>query len=154
MIKREGLTPQYNALLEETIAWTEKNFDDTLQYMTNNTLRLMAEGSTIEEIEKGYKLEKSKRVNDAKFIARNQLSTYNGMQNKVRYQKLGIQKARWQTAEDERVRRCHAVRNDKVYDIDKGLYSSCDGKTLHPGQDYNCRCVAIPILPGEEEEND
>lgn len=154
MIKREGLTPQYNALVEETIAWVEKNADDTLAYMTNNTLRMMAEGSTLEEIESGYKLEKSKRVNDAKFIARNQLSTYNGMQNKIRYQKLGIQQAKWVTAQDERVRKCHAARNGKVFDLSKGLHSSCDGKTLQPGQDYNCRCIAQPILPGEDEDDD
>lgn len=153
MIKAEGLTPQYNALTEETIAWVEKNFDDTLAYMTNNTLRMMAEGATIEEIEAGYKLEKSKRVNDAKFIARNQLSTYNGMQNKIRYQKLGIQQAKWVTAQDERVRKCHAARNGKVFDLSKGLYSSCDGKTLLPGADYNCRCIAQPVLPGEEDDD-
>lgn len=152
MIKREGLSPQYNALTEETIAWVEKNFDDTLAYMTNNTLRMMAEGNTLEEIEAGYKMEKSKRVNDAKFIARNQLSTYNGMQNKIRYQKLGIQKAKWVTAGDERVRPSHNDRNGKVFDLSKGLYSSIDGQTLIPGQTYNCRCVAQPILPGEEEE--
>ena len=39
----------------------------------------------------------------------------------------------------------------KKFKINEGLYSSCDGKTLLPGMDYNCRCIMKPIIPDDED---
>jgi SPP1 gp7 family putative phage head morphogenesis protein len=87
-----------------------------------------------------------KLQNRIKLIARNETSNLNASISKKRMETLNITEARWQTAEDERVRQCHKVRDGKVYNIKKGLFSSCDNKTLWPGSDINCRCVAIPII--------
>jgi len=81
-----------------------------------------------------------------KTIVRTEVASINANVNKARYQNAGITRAIWQTSGDERVRSCHKVRDGKEYDLEKGLYSSCDGKWLSVGQDFNCRCVAIPIL--------
>lgn len=154
LIAREGLTPEINALMLETEQWIQKLRDDTLEEFAANSLRIMAKGVDYETALNEYRDEGNKRKNHAQFIARNQISTFNGLSNKLRYQKLGITQAVWVTARDERVRECHKVRDGKVYDLDKGLYSSCDGKTLFPGLDYNCRCIAKPIIPAEEgDEN-
>ena len=84
--------------------------------------------------------------NRVKLIARNERSTINAQITKKRQEELGIKRAVWRTSDDERVRPCHAIRNGKEYDISKGLYSSCDGKTLFPGEEINCRCIAIPKI--------
>jgi len=151
LIATEGLTPQYNALIEETFEWTVRNVEESLADFSANTLRLMAEGGTIEEVEKGFLQVAKKRVESSKFVARNQIANFNSLTGKIRAQNLGITHATWQTAEDERVRPCHAVRNDKVFELSEGLYSSCDGKTLLPGTDYNCRCISRYIIPGDED---
>ena len=96
--------PKINALIEESIAWTKKLRDETLELFTTTTLRGMALGNSLEEIMKGFKAKASDRKNHSKFIARNQIATFNAMTSKMRHQKLGITKGIWVTGHDERVR--------------------------------------------------
>lgn len=156
LIAKEGLKPQVNALMMETQQWAKKLRDDTLEHFTANTLRAMALGQSLEEILAGFDTEASKRKNHAKFIARNQIANFNGLSTKIRHQKLGITKGIWITARDGvepggRVRKCHHLRDGKEFDLAKGLYSSCDGKTLFPGTDYQCRCTYRAIIPELED---
>lgn len=76
----------------------------------------------------------------AKFIARDQAGSITGQMTAKRHQQAGITRFKWQTSEDERVRKQHAEFNGNVYD-----YSN-PPKGLLPGTDYNCRCVAIPVF--------
>ena len=147
----EGLTFQINAFQAETQQWVKKLRDDTLQMWTSNTLRQMAEGKGLPEILSQFDGMVEKRKNHAKMVARTQIATFNSLTSKARAQNLGITKARWVTSADERVRACHQVRDGKEYLLSEGLYSSCDGKTLQAGTDYNCRCTAIMIIPEMEQ---
>lgn len=146
----EGLTFQINAYQLETYQWIRKMRDDTLQMWTSNTLRDMAEGKGLPEILSQFDDMVEKRKNHAKMVARTQISTFNSLTSKARARNLGIEKAVWVTSADERVRPCHQVRNGKEFDLAEGLYSSCDGKTLLPGVDYNCRCDYRMIIPKME----
>lgn len=155
LIKQEGLTPNINALIIETQKWVNKELDDTLAYLGNNALRVMAEGVGYDELLESSIEEAEKRNTKSRFIARNQLSTFNGLSNKIRMQKVGIKQAVWVTAGDERVRPAkgrtsktnHRDRDGKVFDLDKGCYSSRDRKYLYPGVDYLCRCGSRAIIP-------
>jgi len=146
----EGLTSQINAYQLETMQWIKKMRDDTLQQWTSQTLRQMAEGKGLPEILSEFDGMVEQRKGHAKMIARTQISTFNSLTSKARAQNLGITKAIWRTAGDERTRTCHQARDGKEYLLSEGLYSSCDGKTLLPGTDYNCRCTAIMIIPEME----
>jgi len=146
----EGLTSQIKAYQLETMQWVKKMRDDTLQQWTSNTLRQMAEGKGLPEILEQFDGMVEQRKGHAKMVARTQISTFNSLTSKARAQNLGITKAIWRTAGDERTRTCHQARDGKEYLLSEGLYSSCDGKTLLPGTDYNCRCTAIMIIPEME----
>jgi len=146
----EGLTSQIKAYQLETMQWIKKMRDDTLQQWTSNTLRQMAEGKGLPEILSEFDGMVEQRKGHAKMVARTQISTFNSLTSKARAQNLGITKAIWRTAGDERTRTCHQARDGKEYLLSEGLYSSCDGKTLLPGTDYNCRCTAIMIIPEME----
>ena len=152
LMAKEALSPQINALIIETELWLKKLRDDTLEYFTNNSLRAMSLGNDLDGVMKQFDLSLSKQKNAAKFIARNQLSNFNGLLTKIRFQKVGVKKAKWQTSDDEKVRPCHRARNDITFDLSKGCYSRCDGKWLYPGTDYNCRCLLIAVLDEFEEE--
>ena len=147
----EGLTFQINAYQLETMQWIKKMRDDTLQQWTSNTLRQMAEGKGLPEILKQFDGMVEQRKGHAKMIARTQISTFNSLTSKARAQNLGITKAIWVTARDERTRASHASRDGKEFELSEGLYDSMDGKTLLPGTDYNCRCTAIMVIPEMEE---
>ena len=150
LIKQEGLKPQTNALIEESIDWVNRNLDETLADFSANSLRLMAEGNPVNEVLSGFKEIAGKRVESSKFVARNQIANFNSFNTRVRYQNLGITEAIWVTSGRESVRPSHADRNGKRFDISEGLYSSVDGKTLMTGVDYNCNCIMKPIIPEDD----
>lgn len=150
LLNSEGLQSNINALILETAQWAKKLRDETLEAYTANTLRVMAQGGSLKDVLAQYSGMEEKRKNHAKMVARTQVANFNSLVSKARAENLGIQKARWITSRDERVRKCHQVRNGKEFDMDKGLYASCDGKWLLPGTDYNCRCTYEFILPDEE----
>ena len=147
----EGLTFQINAFQAETQQWVKKMRDDTLQMWTSNTLRQMAEGKGLPEILSQFDGMVEQRKGHAKMVARTQIATFNSLTSKARAQNLGITTAVWVTARDERTRPCHKARDGKEYELSEGLYSSCDGKTLMPGIDYNCRCIARMKIPEMEQ---
>ena len=51
----------------------------------------------------------------------------------------------WRTRRDERVRSSHRMNDGRVF-----LWSDPPA-TEHPGEDYNCRCEAVPFVAGETE---
>ena len=151
LMATEGLTFTINALELETVQWITRLRDETLENYTANTLRVMAQGGSLTDVLSEFDGMVEKRKNHAKFTARNQIANFNSLLTKNRARNLGITKARWLTSEDERVRECHRVRNGKEFDLEKGLYASCDGKWLLPGIDYQCRCDYELIIPEDDE---
>jgi len=149
LIANENINPQTNALMAETEQWVQRLRDDNLNEMVATTLRQMALGNDIQGVISEYGKLKKKSRNNAKFVARQQLATYNSLLNKTRYQNMGIEKAIWVTAKDERVRPSHAKREGKVFDLSKGLPIPSDKRPLLPGVDWNCRCTYKPIIPAE-----
>lgn len=75
------------------------------------------------------------------FIARDQSSKLNAALTQARHEEVGIKKYMWSTSGDERVRESHAEKDGKVFE-----YANPPADTGHPGHDFNCRCVAIPVL--------
>lgn len=82
----------------------------------------------------------------AKLIARDQTSKMNGAFNQVRQTSLGIDRYVWQTSGDERVRPEHAENDGRVFSW------TDPPATGHPGEDINCRCVAVPYFDLDKEE--
>lgn len=139
--------------------------------------RAVREGKDFENILEGLKL----RANDltenrVKFLARDLVGSLNAVIQKNMQESVGVEFYLWQTQADERVRgrpgglypnapikhwEMEGVLckwdDPTVYSIDMGLtwiprYEDMPKK--HPGEDYNCRCMAIPFLNILAEEVD
>ena len=151
LVAKEAASQQIQALILETAQWAKKLRDETLESFTASTLRGMTLGNSLETIMSEFKTVTSTKKNAAKFVARNQVASFNGLVTKIRHQKIGIEEGIWVTSHDERVRKCHKMRDGKQFKLSEGLYSSCDGKTLLPGTDYQCRCTYKAIIPDFEE---
>lgn len=82
----------------------------------------------------------------AKLIARDQTSKMNGAFNEARQTSLGIDRYVWQTSGDERVREEHQANDGQVFNWND------PPATGHPGEDINCRCVAVPYFDLDKEE--
>ena len=94
----------------------------------------------------------------ARFIARDQAAKLNGDLTRIRAESLDLDYYEWGGAGDERQRKDHTVLNGMLCKwSDRTVYSGDGGKTwkkrsliggveLHPGEDYQCRCTAIPYV--------
>lgn len=82
----------------------------------------------------------------AKMLARDQTSKLNAQLSAARLGRAGISKYEWSTSRDERVRDSHAEKEGNIYE-----FADPPADTGNPGEDFNCRCVAIPVLDTLEE---
>ena len=82
----------------------------------------------------------------AHLIARDQVSKFNSSLHEVRQKSAGVTKYIWSTSKDERVRPRHAAMDGKIVSWDDPPPVGNNGERLHVGQDYQCRCVSLPIL--------
>lgn len=93
----------------------------------------------------------------ARMIARDQTAKINGDIVKKRQQKAGFVYFKWQASRDERTRTRHTEISQADAGYGPGIYrwddlpKSSDGRPIHPGSDYQCRCVAIPLFKFEVE---
>jgi SPP1 gp7 family putative phage head morphogenesis protein len=117
-----------------------------------------AKGQRVEvlrtEVQKRFDVSKSR----ADLIARDQVLKLNAQITKSRQTSAGIVEYVWTTSHDERVR---GNPDGKYPDSDSDHYSldgtrqrwdvppvtnRKTGATNHPGEDYQCRCVAVPVV--------
>lgn len=99
-----------------------------------------------DELQKGLDFSESR----ANLVARDQTLKLNGQLTRVRQQNAGISEYVWTTSRDERVRPEHQDLDGQTFRWDNPPSPG------HPGEDYQCRCTAYPVIPGlgEEEESD
>ena len=80
----------------------------------------------------------------ATLIARDQVAKLNGELTKERQQDIGVEGYIWRTVGDERVRESHEEVDGQYFSWDNPPSETDDN---HPGEDYQCRCWAEPVLP-------
>ena len=103
-----------------------------------------------DQIDEVYNTGKSK----AFAIARDQVSKLNSQYTKRQHEDAGITKYKWSDSNDIRVRACHKALNGKIFRYDNPpemWYESKSGRIYtgrhcNPGEDFCCRCCAIPVF--------
>lgn len=81
----------------------------------------------------------------AELIARDQTLKLNGAITEIRQTNAGVTEYVWSTSLDERVREEHAALEGQTFSWD----SAPD--VGHPGEDFQCRCVAVPVIAELED---
>lgn len=109
--------------------------------------------SMIATIKKSYGVTQSK----AKFLARQETSLLMAKYKQTRYEDAGVRKYKWTCVHMPKqkkgapyvpgeVRYSHGILDGKVFRWDQPPVVNEKGERKNPGQDYNCRCYAIPIV--------
>jgi len=113
-------------------------------------------GLRVEELRKKLQERVDVSRSRAELIARDQVLKLNGQINQTRQQKAGITQYTWSTSLDERVREPkpgklgpdHASLEGQVCDWNNPpVVDTKTGRRAHPGQDFQCRCISIPVVP-------
>jgi len=143
---------------ETLTLWTQTNVNliKTIPQNTLTTMRNIVESgftsgktnTTIGlEIQEAYGIERR----HAQFIARDQVAKLNADVTQSQQQDAGVDEYVWSTSGDKRVRDRHEELDGQRFSwSDPPIVDERTGRRAHPGQDYQCRCVALPIfnLPG------
>jgi SPP1 gp7 family putative phage head morphogenesis protein len=105
-------------------------------------------GLRVEELQKLLLERAEVSVSRAELIARDQtLKTYAGVAE-AQQKEAGVTQYVWSTSQDERVRENHQALEGQPFDWSNPPPAGNNGEPLAPGEDYQCRCVAIAIIPG------
>lgn len=119
------------------------------------------EGRRAESLEAELQRQLDITENRARLIARDQVLTLNAQINEKRCAAAGITRYIWTTAGDERVRGNPNGKwpNGMHYDLDGKEFAFDDppvtneaGDTNNPGEDYECRCQAFPVIPDDADD--
>lgn len=105
---------------------------------------------------KGYRTDKVQELLEkeygimsrkAKFLAQNETTIMLAEYKKVTYQEMGFDKFIWRTITDGRERELHKQLNGTVWNYDNPpVIDERTGQKGLPGQTYNCRCEAVPVM--------
>lgn len=110
-----------------------------------NVLRENA-GARVETIARELQESVGVSRSKAQLLARDQVLKINGQLTRDRHEAAGITEYIWSASRDVRVRRRHKELDGTrhAYD-DPPVVDERTGRKAHPGQDFRCRCVAIPV---------
>ena len=112
---------------------------DTISVATTKGLR-------VEELRDNIVKQFGVSENYGALLARDQTLKLNGQISQERQTQAGITQYRWSSSKDARTRPEHAALDGTVQLWGSPPVTSADGRRNAPGQDYQCRCVAVPIV--------
>jgi SPP1 gp7 family putative phage head morphogenesis protein len=154
-IKLREVEPKLDKLIT---SWRRENVDKITSLIGNELDTIEAllsdgEGRRVEslakEIERRFEVTRSK----AELLARDQVLKLNSNITQERQRAAGIEEYIWTSSGDERVRDRHADLDGETFRWDDPPVTNEDGDRNHPGEDYQCRCTAYPVLPELEDED-
>ena len=137
---------------------SDQALDQMQEVITKDFMQGKAPTSIASDIQGRYSVSRSK----ATMLARDQVGTLNAEITKTQQTTCGVRKYQWSSSGDERVRACHAELDGRIiswddppemwYETKSGIVYT--GRHCHPGEDYECRCVALPVFDDEDDLND
>jgi SPP1 gp7 family putative phage head morphogenesis protein len=143
--------------LERTIPhWRDENIGLIKTLFSSQTDKLselleQGEGRRYESLAKDIESRFGITVRHADLIARDQTLKLNAQITQGRMLAVGIEKYIWTTTGDERVRPMHEDLDGETFSWDDPPVTNEQGDRNHPGEDYQCRCVAYPVIPELDE---
>ena len=145
----ESVTSEWYSQQSQHVNSIVSTYTDKLATIVSNAVQ---RGSLYKDVQKEVKDLYNITDNRAKFIARNEIGNLNAVTTKRRQEEAGIYCYECRTSEDERVRASHAELNGDLFFWNDSKIGEINGRKiypapkLHPGMDYRCRCIAIPII--------
>jgi SPP1 gp7 family putative phage head morphogenesis protein len=141
-----GIGPKIDAWRASNVNLIKSLAGKQLVTITKILERAEGSGKRVEvlraEIEDTFGVTRAK----ADLLARDQTLKLNAEIAQSRQVAAGIESYVWTTSGDERVRETHAELDGTVQRWDTPPVVDEDGRTAHPGEDYQCRCTAFPVL--------
>lgn len=111
--------------------------DEFKTRLSSSLLSQLQAGASARDIIKNIRKTYPISENKARRIAFDQIGKFNGAIDKTRFEQMGVEKYKWNTQEDGRVRESHRALNGKIRTWDQSPI---------PGEEINCRCYATAVF--------
>lgn len=139
----------FNATRAQNVALIKSIPEQYLKNVEGAVMRSVQRGRDLGQLtaylEKNYGVTRRR----AAFIARSQNNLATASMNNARQQELGVVKAKWRhSGAGKHPRPTHVANNGKLYDVKKGWFDPAIKRWILPGEEPNCRCVSISVIPG------
>lgn len=112
------------------------------QLVEQNLFRGLGDQALVEVLTKEFNVTRSK----ARFWARQETGLLVSAYRQATYKTVGITKYKWSTSHDERVRTMHKDLDGETFEFANPPITNEKGDRNNPGEDWQCRCQAIPIF--------
>lgn len=107
-------------------------------YRTGETTTII-----VRKLQRAYSIDRR----HAQLLARDQIAKLNSNIAQRQQRDAGVEEYIWSTSEDARVRESHRRLNGKrIRWDDPPVVDERTGRRCHPGEDYECRCVALAVF--------
>lgn len=153
--------PTLTATQREQIAadWSEnmelwvKNFAESeIKRLRQQVMESVFTGNRMGSLVKTIKASYGVTSNKAKFLARQETNLLLSKLKETRYAEAGVKKYVWRCvagSPKHPVRPAHKALNGKIFEFSDPPITTEPGqpeRRNNPGEDFNCRCFAIPIV--------
>lgn len=160
-VEKISVTPVMNDERRAKIAkeWQEnmdkyiKNFTEKEIIELRKTVMESAfQGNRYEYLIKGIRDSYGVTRRKARFLARQETNLLVAKLKETRYQEAGVYRYRWKCVagtKDHPVRPAHKALNGQIFRFDDPPITTEPGEPVrrnNPGEDFNCRCMSIPIV--------
>lgn len=128
--------------------FTEKEITSLRKDVQKSVFQSDRYESMFDQIQKSYDVSRNK----AKFLARQETSLLMTKLKETRYQDAGVNEYKWGCvagSKNHPVRTWHKALEGKIFTWNNPPITTKPGEPVrrnNPGQDYNCRCFAIPVV--------
>lgn len=137
---------------KENVSLITSISEDQLDQVTDLLDESFERGDDVRTLRKNIQERFDVAKSRADLIARDQVLKMNSQITQSRQKSAGITHYVWSTSQDERVREMHADLEGETFAWDDPPITNEQDETNHPGEDYQCRCVAIPVLPSDDDD--
>ena len=125
--------------------WSETAIKDLRRDVKKTIFQGQRYETMVKTIQKSYGVSQNK----AKFLARQETNLLMAKFKESRYTDAGVKKYKWGTvagSANHPVRPMHKALEGKIFSWNNPPVTDEKGNRNNPGQDYNCRCFARPIV--------
>ncbi len=144
--QRQRLAKEYSENLKPHIQdFTKKEILRLRSEIQKNVFGGFRYETLVKHIQDSYAVSQNK----AKFLARQETSLMMAKFKTTRYEAAGVNEYRWTCVAGSAkhpVRPMHKVLDGKTFRFDDPPKTNVNGDRNNPGEDFNCRCTARPIV--------
>lgn len=132
--------------------WIRDFTEEQIIRLRKDVQEMVAQGDRHEAIAKVLQANYDITKNKAKFLARQETSLLMAKFKETRYTSANVQEYKWRCVAGSKlhpVRPSHKILDGKIFKWQDPPITTEPNEPVrrnNPGQDYNCRCAAIPIV--------